>query len=440
MQTSSSQSAVVTTKKIHALARQMTPSLKSSPLRGRLLEIKTLSDSESLHHEILIAGQSGKHVTPVSSLGGAQLGDWVEWTNPQSPLKVLTPNRTADRTLRFFSRILDPRRQRGMAMRSKVESLIRQFFTDREFLETRTPLLVQCPGMEPHIRPFQLKTGAFLPTSPEFSLKKLLAGGLEKVFQITPTFRLEPQSTTHHPEFTMLEWYRAFAGMHDIMEDTERLLEFLAHSVHGKPEIHFQGKHFSVQTPWPRLAVRDLFQDLAQVDLTRCTTSEHLAAECRRLGLQASDHEPWDDLYFRIWLNIIEPRLPQNQAVFVYGYPASQAALSVIETHADGSRWARRFEAYAAGIELCNAFEELTDPVEQRARFVSDMNHRNEVYGESFPKTPLDEDFLEALTEGMPPSGGNALGVDRLIMLLGDEPDIRYTFWLDAFSGVDESV
>ncbi len=413
----------------------------NSPLRGRLLD--------KAPGKILLSMSAGRSEWLEVDPGNAEVGDWVvvephsETTHSSTPrtLRVLTPNRHPKKSLRFFTRTQDLRRQRGVAMRMRVEALVRKFFSERDFLETRTPLLVACPGMEPHIRPFRLETGATLPTSPEFALKRLLVGGLERIFQITPTFRLEPKSSTHHPEFTMLEWYRAFAGMEDIMRDTEQLIESLALEIRGKPEIEFQGRRFSVTTPWPRLFVRDLFRDLAGIDLVACASSADLARECVRLGVAPGvsrdelSKEPWDDLYFRIWLNIIEPRLPQDQAVFVHGYPPSQAALSVIETHPDGSRWARRFEAYAAGIELCNAFEELTDPVEQRARFVKDMALREQVYGKEFPKTALDEDFLEALEEGLPPSGGNALGIDRLVMLVGDEPDIRYTFWLEAYAG-----
>ncbi|MEN9722997.1 MAG: hypothetical protein RJB38_983 [Pseudomonadota bacterium] len=401
-------------------------------IRGRLID-RSFGKSQ-------VATGNGKSAWLEIDAGAAQIGDWIEISDAQ--VRILTPNRHATRRMSFFERIQDPRRQKAMAMRSRVERLIRDFFESRDFLETRTPLLVPCPGMEPHIRPFRLETGAYLPTSPEFAMKRLLVGGLEKIFQITPTFRSEPKSTTHHPEFTMLEWYRAFAGMSEIMNDTEQLLEFLALKILGKPEILFQGRRFSVQTPWPRLSVRELFQKHAQIDLVEASTSEKLASHCMRLKLGPAGvtskelaQEPWDDLYFRIWLNVIEPQLPQDQALFVYGYPPSQAALSVIETHADGSRWARRFEAYAAGIELCNAFEELTDPTEQRARFIKDMQLREQVYGDSFPRTPLDEEFLQALEEGLPPSGGNALGVDRLIMLLGNEPDIRFTSWLEAYAG-----
>lgn len=372
-------------------------------------------------------------LAPGALPAAAGVGDWISIEG--LVVRILTPNRRKDRELPCFGRIQNPRRIRGLRMRQRVEKAIREFFDRRDFLETRTPILVPCPGMETHIRPFRLETGAYLPTSPEFALKRLLVGGLPRIYQIAPTFRLEPKSTTHSPEFTMLEWYRAFAGMEEIMADTEELIEWLAREIRGEPAIEFQGRRFSVQTPWPRLSTRELFRQHAGMDWAACSTREQMSSLCRRLGLDVAGGDTWDDLYFRIWLNCVEPRLPQDQAVLVHGYPPSQAALSVIQRDPDGIATARRFEAYAAGIELCNAFEELTDPVEQRARFEKDMTLRQQQYGAEFPPTPIDEDFLSALEEGLPPSGGNALGVDRLIMLLGDEPDIRYTFWLEAFSG-----
>jgi lysyl-tRNA synthetase class 2 len=295
--------------------------------------------------------------------------------------------------------------------------------------------------MEIHIRPFELKTGAFLPTSPEFAMKRLLVGGLEKIFQICPSFRYEPNSTTHHPEFTMLEWYRAYAGMEAIQEDTEKLVEALAIRIHGEPVIGFGDREISVKTPWPRLRVRDLFGELG-VDLVAADTVEKLAAECRRLKIVPAgtslDRDTWDDLYFRIWLNRIEPNLPADQAVFVERYPRSQAALAILDRDPDGSVWAKRFEFYIGGLELGNAFEELTDAAEQRARFQRDMRERVEIYGGSFAASPLDEGFLGALEEGMPPSGGIAVGVDRLVMLLANEPDIEKTLWLRSFAGTEE--
>ncbi len=373
----------------------------------------------------------------VASPGSAQPGDWVE--SRAGVLHVLTPNR-AGRT-RWMEHALDPRRLRAADMRTQVEGAIREFFRSRDFRETRTPLLVPCPGMEPHIRPYRAEPAAegsaqksvYLPTSPEFAMKRLLAGGLERIFQLCPAFRDEPNSVTHHPEFTILEWYRAFAGYEEIMRDTEELFEFIARRVHGRPSLTYQGQEIDVSAPWPRLRVRDLFREIAGIDLVACSTRESLARECERLGLGApAEDETWDDVYFRIWLNLIEPRLPAGRAVFVTRYPASQAALSVIDSDPDGSRWARRFEAYAGGLELGNAFEELTDPEEQRRRFTKDMELRARTYGPGFPVNPLDESFLGALAEGIPPSGGIAMGVDRMVMLFADEPEIDYTVWLSA--------
>jgi lysyl-tRNA synthetase class 2 len=216
------------------------------------------------------------------------------------------------------------------------------------------------------------------------------------------------------------------------MEDTEKLFESIAIKLFGKPSFNYQGKELSVKTPWPRLKVRDLFMTYADIDLVRSSSRDALASECKRLGLSFQESESWDDLYFKIWLNLIEPKISSDQAVFVTRYPKSQAALSVVDKDSDGSEWAKRFEVYVGGLELGNAFEELTDPREQRARFEKDMQLRQEVYGPEFPKNKIDEEFLAALSEGMPPSGGIAVGVDRMVMLFADESNIDYTLWLKS--------
>ena len=400
----------------------MAESQAKKPIRGRCVAVAATG-------EITLRNRAGSARHPVENSRDVQPGDWIEIDGGRA--RVLTrPLRPGEST--YLDHVLDPRRLHAAEVRARIERLIQSFFLSRDFVETRTPLLVPSPGMEIHVRPFELKTGAYLPTSPEFAMKRLLAGGLEKIFQICPAFRLEPHSTTHHPEFTMLEWYRAYASVEDIMRDTEELFEFVALSLFGNPELEFEGRRISVKTPWPRLRVRDLFRDTCDVDLVRANTAEALAAECRRLGLKPAAEDTWDDLYFRIWLNCIEPRLPADQAVFVTRYPASQSALAVIDEDPDGSRWAKRFELYAGGLELGNAFEELTDAREQRARFVKDMAERVKIYGAEFPATPLDEGFLRALEEGMPPAGGIAVGVDRMVMLFGNEPDIAKTRWLPS--------
>lgn len=401
-------------------------------IRGRCLALQ----ETPTHLRVEIGTFNGSETIEAPRSAPCSIGDWVSWDG--RTLQTLTRNRTSGK-LRLRDRILDPRRLHAVRVRNQVEGGIRSFFAGQGFLETRTPLLVASPGMEPHIRPFELKSRregerSFLPTSPEFAMKKLLSAGLEKIFQISPVFRNEPYSSTHHPEFTMLEWYRAFADLETIMADTERLVETLAIAVFGKPEIRFDGKSIDVRAPWPRLRIRDLFRTHLGIDVGTADAGA-LAERCLSVGVQASAQEPWDDLYFKLWLNAIEPKLPEDRAVIVHGYPASQAALSVVETDPrDGTRWAKRFEAYAAGFELGNAFEELTDPVEQRARFVEDMKLRKAIYGESFPESPIDEEFLLALEEGLPPSGGIAVGVDRLVMLFSGEREIERTQWLPAHS------
>lgn len=363
---------------------------------------------------MVIASERG--VERVVADGDAEIGDIVEIQAGR--VRVLTPARSP-RAGERMRRTLDPRRLRATSVRAEVLAGIRRFFDGRGFREVVTPALVTSPGMEPHIRPFRVTTAAgapvgYLQTSPEFAMKKLLAGGLERIYQLAPVWRDEPDAPTHRREFTMLEWYRAYAGTEDIMRDVEELVASLA-----PDDARFR-------PPWPRLRVRDLFAEHAGVDLVR----DDLAAAARRLGLHPDAGDTWDDLYHRIWLDVVEPRLPADRAVFVTRYPASQAALAVVDEDPDGSRWARRFEIYAGGLELGNAFEELTDPVEQRRRFVADMELRRAIYGDDFPPSPVDEDFIAALEEGMPPSGGIAMGVDRLVMLIAGEGDIGFTSWL----------
>jgi lysyl-tRNA synthetase class 2 len=338
----------------------------------------------------------------------------------------------------FKQTIQDPRRIHAVQIRTKVESLIRDFFLKKDFLETRTPLLVTSPGMETHIRPFQVqalgeKPIAFLPTSPEFAMKKLLAGGLEKIFQICPAFRSEPRSRTHLKEFTMLEWYRAHEGFESIMTDSENLVESIAVSLFQKPEIKFQNQIIDVSTPWPRFKINDLFLKILNLDLgpiQHQQNKEPLFEIARKNKISAPSDSTWDDLYYLIFLNLIEPKLPTDRPCILSHYPASQAALSVLEVEPSGISWAKRFEFYIGGIELGNAFEELTDPIEQRKRFRKDMELRASIYGDLFPSSPIDETFIQALEEGLPPCSGIAVGVDRLVMLFADEAEIDYTFWL----------
>lgn len=326
---------------------------------------------------------------------------------------------------------LDPR-----SMRALTISVIRGFFESREFLETDTPSFVASPGMEPHIRPIQvqLESGqgsVYLPTSPEFAMKKLLAQGYERIFQICKAYRLEPKSTTHNPEFTMLEWYRAQSGYEAIMDDVEELFVAIATRVHGSAKFRDQ----DVSRPWPRFTIEECFREFAGLELAQLFSKDEMRAACVERGFinAATNNLEWDDLFFLVMMNVVEPALARvGKPAIIYLYPESQAALSNLMKDERGLKWAKRFEVYAGGFELGNAFDELVDVTEQRKRFEKDMALRTRLYGDGFPPSPIDEEFLAALAK-MPPSGGIAMGVDRIVMYMTGAADIKDVLWLPSY-------
>jgi len=318
-------------------------------------------------------------------------------------------------------------REHGMSLqhlqkRIILEKTVRKFFWDQNYEEVRTPLLVQSPGMEPHILPLQLKRGArqkqsFLPTSPEFGMKKLLAMGLPRIFQLCSAFRDEPDSPEHHPEFTMLEFYETGIPLETLQTRVEDLMRALCQSIHNKDTFTFRGSGISLAGPWPRFRVADLFETHLGIDLRTRQDSASLAQVCREHSLHATDDEPWDDLYFKLWLNLIEPKFPEDRAFFVTHYPLSQSSLCNPVKDEKAFVWANRFEVYAGRMELGNAFDELRDPAIQRKNFMRDQEIRRKTYGEAYPESPIDEDLLKAI-EKMPPTAGIAMGFDRICMLL----------------------
>ncbi len=318
--------------------------------------------------------------------------------------------------------------QESWRKRFEVERSIREFFWSLDYTETRTPLLVTSPGMEPHLKPVQIKREAdkptvFLPTSPEFAMKKLLAKGMKRIFQICSSFRDEPESPEHHPEFTMLEFYEAGLPLDGLQQRVEALVRHLCQQIHGSEQFSHAGRVYSTDRPWRRIRVVDAFLEHAQIDLRTHLTSESLHRVCRKFGILADPTESWDDLYFKLWLNCVEPRLPADELFFVTHYPLSQSSLCNPIADETGFLWANRFEAYAGRMELGNAFDELRDPAKQRANFEKDQKVRKEAYGDSVPESPMDEELLEAVGK-MPPVSGIAMGVDRLCMLLLDAKHI----------------
>jgi lysyl-tRNA synthetase class 2 len=300
--------------------------------------------------------------------------------------------------------------------RAALIRAVRDFFHNRDFIEADTPTLVLSPGMEPHIRPLTVEgRRSYLPTSPEFALKKLLAQGYPRLFQVCRAYRLEPLSSTHNPEFAILEWYRAGSGWEEIMDDVEELFGAIGRAL---------GSNADVARPWPRLSVEECFRQFAGRDLVAMLPAE---------GTSDLDRERFNDEFFKIFMDEVEPGLKAlNRPVIVHSYPWFQAALSNLYTDARGLRWAKRFEVYAGGLELGNAFDELTDAAEQRRRFEKDMALRQKLYGASFPASPLDEDFLSAVAK-MPPAGGIAMGIDRMVMYFTGAASIDEVLWLPSY-------
>lgn len=279
--------------------------------------------------------------------------------------------------------------------RDRAAATTRAFFAERGFVEVSTPLRVPAPGVDFHVEAIEA-SGQYLITSPELHMKRLLVGGMPRIFQLARVGRADELGPLHAPEFTMLEWYRAFADLEAVLHDTEELVRTVVRGLAGEDEVFVLGQRkVTVAKPFERLTVREAFRRYAGIE--------------DAAKLAASN----EDRYFELLVSKVEPELGKlPRPVFLTRYPISQAALS--RPHADDPTVAERAELYFGGVELCNAYGELTDPVEQRRRMVEEAERRKAVRR---PVYPLDEPFLASLGEGMPPSAGNALGFDRLVMV-----------------------
>jgi lysyl-tRNA synthetase class 2 len=323
--------------------------------------------------------------------------------------------------------------------RAMMTRAVRRFFDDRGFAEVETPALQVSPGLEPHLEAFatDLKEPFFdgpaarlyLHTSPEFAMKKLLVAGLAREFQLARVFRNGERSGTHHPEFTMLEWYRAGAGWRDIAADCQALL-VAALEAAGGAAYRRGTAACDPMARWEWLSVSEAFARHAGIDVLATAPDPDapdttlLAAAAARTGVWVGRNDAWEDIFFRIFLERIEPKLGVGAPTILYDYPVSMAALA--RRSAADPRVAERFELFVCGLELANGFGELTDPAEQRRRFEADCARKEALYGYRYP---IDEDFLAALEHGMPESAGIALGFDRLVMLATGAPTIEDVLW-----------
>jgi elongation factor P--(R)-beta-lysine ligase len=326
-------------------------------------------------------------------------------------------------------------RQPLLRARRRVLAALREHLETHDFVEVETAILQVSPGNETHLHAFATElrspSGAgrhvFLHTSPEFACKKLLAAGERRIFEFARVFRNREQGALHHPEFTMLEWYRTEEPVEALMDDCAQFLAIAAAAA-GTDRFVFRGREADPTAAPERITVADAFGLYAGIDLLATLGNgppdrDRLAAQARAAGVRLADDDTWSDIFSRVLVECVEPRIGNGRATLLTEYPAHEAALA--RPKPGDPRVAERFELFACGVELANGFGELTDPVEQRARLEAEMERKLELYGERYP---IDEDFLRALRQ-MPPASGCALGFDRLVMLAARASRIEQVIW-----------
>ena len=320
--------------------------------------------------------------------------------------------------------------------RNAIQSAFRSYFSDRDFIEVDTATLQVSPGNEAHLHAFATQaigndgsaSPLYLHTSPEFACKKLLAAGERRISCFAHVYRNRERGPLHHPEFTMLEWYRADEGYEALMADAAALVALSAETTKTR-SFAYREKTCDPFLEPERLSVAEAFQRHAGIDLLGSVEAggaadrEHLAAQLRKAGMRVAGDDTWADLFSRVIVEKVEPHLGMGRLTILDEYPVAEAALA--RPSARDPRVAERFELYACSVELANAFGELTDADEQRRRFQAEMAEKMRVYGETYP---LDEDFLEAL-DIMPEASGIALGFDRLAMLATGALRIDQVMW-----------
>ena len=331
--------------------------------------------------------------------------------------------------------IHEDRRPRLIA-RGAIIRAFRAWFEARDFVEVETAALQVSPGNETHLHAFATeiigpageRASLYLHTSPEFACKKLLAAGERRIFDFARVWRNRERGPLHHPEFTMLEWYRAEQPYETLMADCAALVALAAETA-GAKTLEFRGLACDAFAEPLRITVAEAFDRFAGIELLATVASSGnadraaLASAARAAGVRTAEDDSWSDIFSRVLVERIEPRLGIGRPAVLCEYPIVEAALA---RPAPGDpRLAERFELYACGVELANCFGELTDAAEQRRRFEADMALKQRIYGERYP---IDEDFLAALAQ-MPPASGAALGFDRLVMLATAATRIDDVLW-----------
>jgi lysyl-tRNA synthetase class 2 len=306
--------------------------------------------------------------------------------------------------------------------RTKIIQAMRRFLDERGFTEVETPVLQPVYGGA-MAKPFvthheKLDTRLYLRVSDELYLKRLIIGGLDRVYEIGHDFRNEGLDTSHNTEFTMLESYMAYAGYREVMELTEQMLAYIAQEVLGTTEVTYQGKTFKLDPPWKRITVQEAIKNATGIDIFEHTNQGSLETAVKAAKLEVKKQLNWGKLVDELLGEYVRPNLVEP--TFIMDYPVEMSPLSKRKPGSDNL--VERFEPFVGGVEVGDAWSELTDPDDQRERFVAQAEARRAGDEEALP---LDEDWIKALTYGMPPTGGLGIGVDRLVMVLTDTPSIR---------------
>jgi lysyl-tRNA synthetase class 2 len=316
--------------------------------------------------------------------------------------------------------------------RNRITAATRQWFAARGFVEVEAAALQVSPGNEAHLHAFATEalttagesSPLYLHTSPEFAAKKLLAAGEARIFSLGKVWRNRERGPLHHPEFTMLEWYRVGEPYEQLMIDCAELLALAAETA-GAKRLSWRGMEADPFAEPERVTLAEAFERFAGIDLlANLEDRDGLAAAARAAGIRVAEDDVWADIYSRVLVEKVEPSLGIGRPAILCEYPAAEAALA--RPKPADPRVAERFELYACGVELANAFGELTDPAEQRRRFEAEMAEMARVYGSAYP---IDEDFLAALAR-MPPASGSALGFDRMVMLALGAQHIEQVLWV----------
>jgi len=323
---------------------------------------------------------------------------------------------------RYVDLMVNPEVRTIFEKRSHIVRLIRRFFEERDFLEVETPMMQAIPGGA-EARPFvthhnTLNMELYLRVAPELFLKRLLVGGFERVFELNRNFRNEGISVRHNPEFTMLEFYQAYATYEDLIRLTEELFVAIAEEIVGSLQVSYGGQLIDLKPPWQRLTLREAVVKYGGVSETEIVTLEGLQGFARARGLPVDLTGAYGNLLVEVFEQVAEFQL--IQPTFMTGYPLEVSPLA--RTNDANAALVDRFELYIGGRELANAFSELNDPADQRQRFLRQMEARNS--GDD-TANPIDEDYVRALEYGMPPAAGEGIGIDRLVMFFTDSPSIR---------------